>query len=141
MKQEHETFIKGMIMHGDKRRAYQEAYPGVSPQSARTAANRLLRSPEVFNRIKDITQRARQRAMEELDVEALGLARQAILSLRDKRAVLSDMVKGIYQRKRYIKLKDRVELVYEDITAHAVLRAIELDGVLWREEKRDAAHI
>lgn len=139
MKQEHEAFIRGMIMHGDKRRAYLEAYPGVSPESARTAANRLLRDPEIFNHIMNITQRARDRAMEELDADACLQAKQQILTLRDKRALLTDMMSGSFQRKRYLKLKDKIELVYEDISASAVLKAMELDLMLGRLEKRESA--
>ena len=130
MKPEHELFVKGMIQHGDKRRAYQSAYPGVSPESARTAANRLLRDPEIFNRILDITRRARNRALEELDDEAFEMAQQQLLTIREKRAALTEMVNGNYKRKRYIKLKDKVEVVYEDISVYAVLRAIELDSKL-----------
>jgi protein-tyrosine phosphatase len=130
MKPEHELFIKGMVLHGDKRRAYREAYPEVSDESARTAANRLLRDPGVYNRIMEVSQRARQRALEELDDEAFEMAQQQLLTVREKRVALSEMVNGNYKRKRYIKLKDKVEVVYEDISVYAVLRAIELDSKL-----------
>lgn len=137
MKQEHSRFVQGMILHGDKKRAYKEAYPDVTDESARVAANRLLREPEIWQCINEITKRAQQKALEELEAEATGQARRQLLSLQSKRAVLAAIVNGDVQRKRYIKLRDRVEVVFEDVSVYAMLRAIELDSRLAGELRPD----
>jgi hypothetical protein len=137
MKPEYLIFIQGMILHGNKVKAYKQAYPGVNDESARTAANRLLRQPDIWQRIHDITTRAQQKAMEELELEATGMVKQQLLTQQRKREVLAAMVNGEVKCKRYIKLRDRVELVFDDLNPFAILRAIELDSKLAGELKKE----
>jgi Terminase small subunit. len=137
MKPEYLIFIQGMILHGDKTKAYKQAYPGVNDESARTAANRLLRQPDIWQRIHDITTRAQQKAMEELELEATGMVKQQLLTQQRKREVLAAMVNGEVKCKRYIKLRDKVELVFDDLNPFAILRAIELDSKLAGELKKE----
>jgi len=49
----HEVFIRQMILHNDKVRAYQMAYPDASDESARVAASRLLIQPEIKERLQE----------------------------------------------------------------------------------------
>lgn len=48
----HEVFIREMIRHNDKVRAYKAAYPGANDESARVAACRLLSHPDIKERLK-----------------------------------------------------------------------------------------
>lgn len=48
----HDIFIREIVRHGDKVRAYKAAYPGISDAAARTAAVRLLSHPYVKEQLK-----------------------------------------------------------------------------------------
>lgn len=48
----HEVFIRQMILHNDKVRAYQTAYPDATDESARVAASRLLADPNIKERLR-----------------------------------------------------------------------------------------
>jgi len=48
----HDIFIREIVRHGDKARAYKAAYPGVSDAAARTAAVRLLGHPYIKQQLK-----------------------------------------------------------------------------------------
>jgi len=48
----HEVFIREMIRHNDKIRAYKVAYPGITDESARVAAGRLLSQAIIKERLK-----------------------------------------------------------------------------------------
>jgi hypothetical protein len=47
----HEKFIAGMVRHNDKIRAYKEAYPNASDESAKTLAPRLMKKPGIKQRL------------------------------------------------------------------------------------------
>jgi len=48
----HNIFIREIVRHGDKVRAYKAAYPSISDAAARTAAVRLLNHPYVKEQLK-----------------------------------------------------------------------------------------
>lgn len=48
----HEVFIREMIRHNDKVRAYKAAYPGTAGESARVAASRLLLQADIKERLR-----------------------------------------------------------------------------------------
>lgn len=48
----HEIFIREMILHNDKVRAYKAAYPGTTDESARVAAVRLLSKANIKERMR-----------------------------------------------------------------------------------------
>ena len=130
MKPQHHTFIRECILHGDKHRAYKTAYPNASGEALKIAARRLYRRPEIKQVIEEAMAKARQQAVANLEVETADFLEQELATLKLKRQVLLKMMAGAYKIKRHIRVKDRIEEVADDLSAFAVLRAIELDTKL-----------
>jgi hypothetical protein len=54
LKPSHEIFIKELIAHGDKVRAYRAAYPGTTDESARVGATKLLKNEEIQQKLSNV---------------------------------------------------------------------------------------
>jgi hypothetical protein len=126
-KPQHEVFIRGMLAHGDKIKAYCEAYPGVSPDSARKAANRLLTYTHIRQRIEPALQQARSNAMQQLELAAGERLAGELVDIYEQRTLLAEIIRGEIKLQRAIKIKGRIEMVEEDLDPFVVLKAIELD--------------
>lgn len=128
----HEIFICQMIIHGDRQKAYQAAYPGVSSNSAYFAASRLLSLPHIRIRINIAVQQAQEQSRLQLQE----LIKERMLSHDEKRAHLARIVRGeetvIKTVTHYGKL-----LQYEKgPSAWDILNAITLDCKLEAEEQK-----
>src|ERR1044071_3871104 len=70
-KAQHEVFVRALIRHGDQLLAYRQAYPQASKESAYTAAIRLMRRPQIRERVRSAMlahkerEREREREREE----------------------------------------------------------------------------
>ncbi|MCD6062878.1 MAG: hypothetical protein K0R82_789 [Flavipsychrobacter sp.] len=126
-KPQHEVFIRGMLAHGDKIKAYTEAYPGVSPSSARKAANRLLTYAHIRQRIEPVLQQARSSAMQQLELVAGKRLADELVSIYEQRLLLAGIIRGEIRLQRAIRIKGRIEMAEEDLDPFVVLKAIELD--------------
>lgn len=62
MTKEQEHFIKEMLEHGDKTRAYIAAYHGINPKYACGSAYRLLKRPHIQDALKDLDTHALKKA-------------------------------------------------------------------------------
>jgi hypothetical protein len=87
----HEKFIAGMVRHGDKIRAYKEAYPNVSDESAKTLAPRLLKNPEIKERL----QRSWKKIHLGVEEDVQGYLHQERKILETHRQVLNEIIMGI----------------------------------------------
>lgn len=128
--QRHQTFVTQYISTGNAQTAYRAAYPNAKGEAARAAASRLLARPEIKAQISRAQQQARTSAVALLEEQTTTHLEQEYASIAQKRAVLAKMISGEWKRKRYINLRQRVELVEEQISDHALLRAIALDTKL-----------
>ncbi len=130
MKQAHQTFIIEMIKHGDKTLAYQKAYPKCTDEeSARKSAERLLRHhPDIVAEIEEATAQIRQQAY--ADAYRLHTEQQKVklLSMMDKREILTRIAKCEIKVCRYIKDGDRYRMLFEDPHPREIIRAIEADN-------------
>ena len=90
LKLAHEIFVRELVSHGNRRIAYQNAYPGVANASAYTASGRLLKNDAI-----------RARIMHEL-LNVKNIATQVIrdhyngkvTDIEEKRAVLAQIIRG-----------------------------------------------
>lgn len=139
MKNTYQTFVNELLEHGDKFRAYKAAYPNASGESLRVATNRLLQRPEIQELLSDAGKAARAKALVSFEENVSAELQDQFTSIQEKRRILHLMITGQWKTKRYIKLKDRIEEVEEDISPHALLRAIELDAKLEEWQRRLAA--
>jgi hypothetical protein len=126
-KPQHEVFINGMLSHGDKVRAYKEAYPNISPTAVRQAACRLLSYPHIRQRIDAAVAKAKEAAAKMLEEKTKERATQRLLTAYEQRVFLADIILGHMKLRRQVKLRNRVVEAEEDLDPYVVLRAIELD--------------
>ena len=66
-KPQHEVFVRGMLAHGDRIRAYREAYPNIFPTAVRQAAVRLMNHPEIRQHLEPVFEQAKAAAMQQLE--------------------------------------------------------------------------
>jgi hypothetical protein len=139
----HEKFVRHYIKCGDKEKAYKKVYPGTSKQSARTGAARLLAREDVQAAVEKLKGPLREKEMVKLQEAVKEQMQLDILDTLQKRHHCAQIVLGKRKVLRHIRLKDRVEDVYDDPSPAAILRAIELDTKLehgWHiRDKRAAA--
>lgn len=139
MKNTYQTFINELLAHGDKFRAYKAAYPSASGEALKVATNRLLRRPEVQAQLQEASTAARAKALASFEESVSTDLAEQFTTIKEKRRILHLMITGQWKTKRCVKLKDRIEEVEEDISPHAMLRAIELDAKLEEWQRRIAA--
>lgn len=89
LKYEHEVFIKEMIAHGDKNRAYRAAYPETT-SNIYNSARRLVNQPQIKALIEEGQQQKKLEAEEHLQEEYY----LEMISIERKRALLSRILNG-----------------------------------------------
>ena len=123
MNPKHEIFIKEMIEHGDRTKAYLTAYPGTQAASARSAAQRLLaRNPQVGIRIEEGLKRI-QREMEGLRIEGL---QEKVTGFRGIREILTAILSGDKTFEKVYKSGSELKRMHLEIGEGGMLRALEL---------------
>ena len=109
-------------------KACQLVYPGTADESARTAANRILRNhPEIEAAFKASEERHEQEVKAKADEAVPQRAEERVAGKQRKREFLCRVMFGDIKTKKNIKFKDRTEEVENDMSPFAMLRAMELD--------------
>ncbi|HLO70953.1 MAG TPA: hypothetical protein VK167_08805 [Flavipsychrobacter sp.] len=130
MKSQHEIFVREMIRHGNKTKAYLAAYPDATGEALRTAATRLLNKPHIQQAINNVLLPLREKAAAELEATATQRIKEEICTLQQRREALAKIILGKMQVKKHIRLKDTIQEVYDDVSPYAIIRAIDLDSKL-----------
>lgn len=132
MKHQHQTFILGMIKHGDKIHAYRAAYPKCADdETARKSAERLLRHhPAVAAEIEESTAYIRQRAYTEAYQQHMAQQKTPLLSMMKRREILAQIATCEMKVTRFVKNGDRYRMLFEDPRPRDIMKAIELDAKL-----------
>lgn len=107
--------------------AYSMAYPKASTKSLYAAASRLLARPDVTAWINETRYRMQERLLQEIEEKEVTQKKEALLSINQKRAVLTRIINGETRRTRHIKTKYGCTKVQDDLPIYAVLRAIDMD--------------
>ncbi len=127
MRTEHRLFAHHYIISGDKEKAYRFVYPKASGESLKVNARRLLRRKEIREFVdRELTANAQQVLAARLAEQERCIAEEyATLDLvrRKLRAIIS----GEHKVRRYFKYKNHIEVVEEDCSPTAILRAIDVD--------------
>ena len=126
-KPQHEVFVRGMLAHGDRIRAYREAYPNIFPTAVRQAAVRLMNHPEIRQHLEPVFEQAKAAAMQQLEQMAGQRIAGEMMSAYEQRVLLAQMIRGEIRLQRDIKLRNRIATVEQDLDPFVVLKAIELD--------------
>lgn len=133
LQKKHLIFINEMIAHGNRRLAYQAAYPDCSNNAARTCASRLLANPEIAARIQKGQIQARQQAIEELKEQYKG----RIADPEEKRTILARIMRGeLFTEKETINADGEKTVVKIPVNIKDVLYAIRLDNAMELEWKQ-----
>lgn len=90
----HETFIREMIAHGNRRQAYLVAYPASSAAAAYNNACRLLAIPNIRNRISAALKSAEQKALSQLH----DTYDEQLADTYEKRLLLAGIIKSALQQ-------------------------------------------
>lgn len=128
----HEIFITEMISHGNRRIAYQKAYPETSNKSARTSAARLLALPHIAARIRAGIMNIQLEAVEALKEAYKG----KLADIVEKRAVLAQIIRGELVTEKEVTKKGETEIVRYKSDPKERIRAIILDNKLEEEWTR-----
>jgi hypothetical protein len=98
----HNIFIREMIKHGNKKRAYKAAYPSITDESARTASTRLMKEEYIREALKNahlnitVGIREDKEAFIHQELNLLNLERQMLLiAINDAAVELKERIKAI----------------------------------------------
>jgi len=129
----HETFILHMIAHGDRKLAYNAAYPETkNEQAAYNNSCRLLAKPEIKERIeKGILQNQEQNA--QLLKEEFG---KDLVNMVEKRQQLAAIIRGKVQIIRQVREQGATRFIWDGPTMLQILKAIKLDNEMEQEMLR-----
>lgn len=133
LQKKHQVFISEMIAHGNRRLAYQAAYPDCSNNAARTCASRLLANPEIAARIQKGQMQARQLAIDELKEQYKG----RITDPEEKRMVLARIIRcEIFSERETTNADGEKTVVKVPVNIRDLLYAIRLDNAMELEWKQ-----
>ncbi len=130
MKHQHQTFILGMIKHGDKIQAYRAAYPNCNnDETARKSAERLLlHHPAITAEIAESTAHIRQQAYTEAYQQHIAQQKTPLLSMMKRREILAQIATCEMKVARFVKNGDRYIMLYEDPRPRDIMQAMQIDA-------------
>lgn len=127
MTKKHLQFCIYYMQTGDQQVAYKMTYPRAAVKSLKASASRLMARPDVAEWVNGTEERVHNRMMRQFHSEHYDEFKEKLLTINEKRTVLTKIIKGETKRVRYVKVKYGVQKVEEDLSADTVLRAIDLD--------------
>lgn len=86
----HRIFVEELVAHGNRRLAYQKAYPGVKNTTARINACKLLGNPDVARQVQEGLAARKQQELELLKKLYDG----RLTTIEEKRAILAKVIRG-----------------------------------------------
>jgi phage terminase small subunit len=128
----HAIFVAEMIATGNRRIAYQKAYPDTSNFSARSAACRLLTRPEVANAIREGLLELKQQAIQTVKEKYEG----KLSDIEEKRTVLAQIIRGELTTERETTKKGETQTVKVKADPKDRMRAILIDNKMEEEWSR-----
>lgn len=123
----HLEFCMNYLQTNDPGVAYKMTYPKTGIKSLYAAASRLMARPDVSAWIAETRHHMQERLLREIEDTQVQAKKQQVLSITEKRAVLTALILGEAKRTRHIPTKYGITKVEEDQPIYAILRAIDLD--------------
>jgi hypothetical protein len=127
MTKKHLQFCIYYMQVGDPQVAYKMTYPRAAVKSLKASVSRLMARPDVAEWVNGTEERVHNRMMRKFYSEHYDELKEKLLTINEKRTILTKIIKGETKRVRYIKGKYGAERVEEDLPVYAVLRAVDLD--------------
>ncbi|MCD6062563.1 MAG: Terminase small subunit [Flavipsychrobacter sp.] len=129
----HERFIREMILHGDRVKAYRAAYPSCSEKTAAVNACRLLARPEIKERIRNAVKLVQKKVESDLYEEL----KDKVLSTAHQRHLLYLIATGQQKTTKTIVRYNRPISWQQGPSIRDTLVALGLDYKLSNGWKRD----
>ena len=129
MNEKQQRFITEFMRYGDKILAYKAAYnnPSPDPDVIISAANRLLRRPEV----REVIETAQKRIRAEVEAELKAELKQELLTVQRKRELLAQIATGEALIEQHTKGKNcNMCTILQRPNFTQMLKAIDLDSRL-----------
>lgn len=135
MKKQWQVFINEMIKHGDKVRAYKNAYPNAkSDNAAQVNAIRLLKNDNILSAIKAGSAEASKIASKAAIHQAAKKETSNLLSAIEKRTILAKIARGDAQIMENAVTKDgEIITFYRTPNSNEIIKAIESDNKMTGE--------
>ncbi|MCB9045315.1 MAG: hypothetical protein H6550_04145 [Chitinophagales bacterium] len=127
MTTKHLQFCLNYLQTHDPGVAYKMTYPKVSPKSVYAAASRLMARPDVSAWIEETERSMHRRVLKQIEEEQGEVLKKDLMTINQKRAVLTKIITGQTKRRRNVKTKYGYTVVEDDLPVYAVLRAIDMD--------------
>lgn len=128
----HAAFVAEMIATGNRRMAYQKAYPDTSNASARTNACRLLARPEIANAVRMGLLELKQQALQAVKDKYEG----RLSDVEEKRMVLAQIIRGELAAERETTRKGETQTTRIKADPKDRMRAILIDNKMEEEWNR-----
>lgn len=129
LKPAQELFVRELVAHGNRRIAYQKAYPGVADTSAYSAACRLLKDPVIAAYLTQLQLEIKKAAQEVVIEHYKG----RIADIEEKRAVLAQIIRGELVTEKEITKKGETQTVRYKSEPKDRMKAILIDSRLEQE--------
>ncbi len=129
----HETFIREMITHGDRQKAYLAAYPSSTYDAAYNNACRLLAIPAISERIQKAVQEAEEQVAERYREQCA----QAAATVLARRVALAAIIRREAVDEKIVTSRGKAYLLRQPPSISDMLKAIELDNELENSWRRD----
>lgn len=129
LKPAHEIFVRELLSHGNRRIAYQEAYPGVGNASAYTSSGRLLKNQAIVARIMHELLNIKNITTQVIREHYNG----KVADLEEKRAVLAQIIRGELVTEKEITKKGETQTQKYKTDPKERIRAIIVDTKLEEE--------
>lgn len=127
MKPKHYQFCLNYLRTHDPGVAYKMTYPKASIKSVYAAASRLMAREDVAAWIRETEERMHERALREVEEQTTTKLKEQLMTINEKRTILTKIITGETKRKRHIKTKYGTREIEDDLPVYAVLRAIDMD--------------
>lgn len=126
LKPAHEIFVRELVSHGNRRIAYQKAYPGVGNASAYTSSGRLLKNQAIVSRIMNELLKVKDIATQVIRDHYNG----KVADIEEKRAVLAQIIRGELVTEKEITKKGETQTQKYKTDPKERMRAIIIDTKL-----------
>lgn len=131
----HEVFIDQMVLHGNRRLAYQKAYPNAKDKTARTGAWRLLKDPKIANSIRKKMLDIKQQEIEVLKEQY----NKRLADIEEKREILAQIIRGELVAQREVTKNGETQIIKYASDPKERIRAIIIDNRMEEEWRKAIA--
>lgn len=119
----HDIFIREMLLHGNRVRAYLAAYPGAGLSSAASRACTLLKQPAITQKLEE----EQNRILDRNGSVQAGILQEKLESVAGMRQLLVAIISGEFTTQKTYKMKDTIETIELKASISEALSALNIN--------------